>query len=100
LEQWTEARVAHAKRYDTLLTDAKVKTPPRCTEGRHVYHVYALRTPRRDEILAKLNKQGIGAAIHYPVPVHLQQGYAELGYKLGDFPVSEKLGAEELSLPM
>ncbi len=100
LHAWTEARRAHARRYDQLLADSHVKTPPPAPEGEHAYHVYALRTSRRDEVLSRLENQGIQASVHYPFPVHLQSGYADLGYSNGDFPVSEALAQEELSLPM
>jgi dTDP-4-amino-4,6-dideoxygalactose transaminase len=65
-----------------------------------VYHVYAVRLQRRDDALALLRDAGIGAGIHYPVPVHLQRAYAELGYRAGDLPVTEMLANDFLSLPI
>lgn len=100
LERWTEDRCAHALRYDALLANSPVVTPQPMVDGRHVFHLYAIRCRARDKVLAQLEQQGIQAAIHYPVPVHLQRGYADLGYKAGDFPASEALAQEELSLPM
>jgi dTDP-4-amino-4,6-dideoxygalactose transaminase len=66
----------------------------------HVFHLYVVRVPRRDEVLRRLNAAGIGAAIHYPVPIHLQGAFSHLGHKRGDFPVAEKAADEILSLPM
>jgi dTDP-4-amino-4,6-dideoxygalactose transaminase len=100
LGDWTAARRAHARLYDRLLADSKIRTPAVAPDDQHVYHVYGIRTSRRDELLARLEEQGIQASVHYPFPVHLQPGYAELGYAKGDFPVSEVLAREELSLPL
>jgi len=66
----------------------------------HVYHLYVVRTPRRDGLQAYLREQGIGTAIHYPVPIHLQPFYAGNGFRRGQFPVTEGLCDEIISLPM
>jgi dTDP-4-amino-4,6-dideoxygalactose transaminase len=100
LEAWTEARRAHAKRYNQLLGDVEVQTPVELDSRRHVYHVYAIQTPHRDTLQTKLQARGIQTGIHYPVPVHLQQAYADLGYGKDAFPHSEKAAKEVLSLPM
>ena len=100
LEAWTEARRAHAARYDQLLAGSGVETPPPPPAGRHVYHVYAVRHARRDELQTVLGDQGIQTGIHYPIPVHLQPAYADLGYQAGDFPHAERAADEVLSLPM
>jgi dTDP-4-amino-4,6-dideoxygalactose transaminase len=100
LEAWTEARRAHAARYDTLLADGCVKTPDVLSYARHVYHIYAIRVHHRDIVQHALQEQGIHTGIHYPIPVHLQPAYSDLGYKLGDFPVAERVAQECLSLPM
>jgi dTDP-4-amino-4,6-dideoxygalactose transaminase len=100
LGEWTEARREHASLYDRLLRDGDVKTPAVAPDGEHVYHIYGIRLSRRDEMLARLDEQGIQASVHYPVAVHLQPGYGALGYRKGDFPVAEALAREELSLPM
>lgn len=100
LDKWTEARRANAALYDELLADSGVKTPVAMPYSHHVYHVYVVRSHQRDALQQKLNERGIHTGIHYPVPVHLQQAYADLGYKLGDFPVSETVANEVLSLPM
>ena len=100
LDGWTEARRERAALYDRLLADAGVKTPTQMPWAQHVYHVYAVRTPKRDALQAALLERGIQTGIHYPQPVHLLAGYKDLGYLEGDFPNSEKAAAETLSLPM
>ena len=100
LDAWTEARRSHAAQYDTLLADSGVKTPTVMPYSHHVYHVYAVRSPQRDVLQQKLSDREIQTGIHYPIPVHLQSAYADLGYKLGDFPRSELAAREVLSLPM
>jgi dTDP-4-amino-4,6-dideoxygalactose transaminase len=95
------ARCEHARHYDQLLGDVDglviPKTAPAAT---HVYHIYAIRVPRRDVVLQTLAGKGIGCGIHYPVPVHLQEAYRFLGYGRGSFPVAERCAEEFLSLPM
>ena len=100
LETWTEARWAHAARYDELLAGSGVQTPTVMPYSRHVYHIYTLRVPQRDTLQQALRAQGIQTGIHYPIPVHLQEAYADLGYRSGDFPCSEQAASEVLSLPM
>jgi dTDP-4-amino-4,6-dideoxygalactose transaminase len=74
--------------------------PVEADRGRSVYHVYAIRVERRDEVIQQLERKGIGCGVHYPVPVHLQTAYRDLGYERGAFPISEKIADELLSLPM
>jgi dTDP-4-amino-4,6-dideoxygalactose transaminase len=100
LEDWTEARRTHAALYDELLQGSSVVTPNNLSDCRHVYHVYAVRVPRRDELKQALHTLGVQTGIHYPVPVHLQPAYADLGYQVGQFPCSESAANEVLSLPM
>lgn len=100
LDRWTEARRTHASQYDTLLASSGLKTPVAMPYGHHVYHVYAVRIPQREALQQKLNAQGIQTGIHYPIPVHLQKAFAELGHRKGDFPESELVATEVLSLPM
>jgi dTDP-4-amino-4,6-dideoxygalactose transaminase len=100
LESWTEARRSVADQYDQLLARLPFKRPQPPAHSRHVYHVYAVRLSDRDNALRALQDSGIGAGIHYPVPVHLQKGYAKLGYGIGDLPVSESVADEFLSLPI
>jgi dTDP-4-amino-4,6-dideoxygalactose transaminase len=100
LEEWTEARRERAALYNSLLADAAVVTPTEMPWARHVYHVYAVQTPNRDALQAALQAREIQSGIHYPQPVHLLEGYRDLGYAQGDFPVAEKTAAQTLSLPM
>jgi len=100
LEAWTEARRAHARRYNELLAGNGVRTPEEMPFARHVYHIYAVRTPQREALQRALSEKGIQTGIHYPIPVHLQKAYADLGYQSGDFPHSERAANEVLSLPM
>lgn len=101
LDAWNEARRQAASRYDELLSGIEGVERPRTLPGNeHVWHLYVVRVPRRDEVLAKLNAEGIGAGIHYPVPLHLHGALASLGYREGDFPEAERAAAEILSLPM
>jgi dTDP-4-amino-4,6-dideoxygalactose transaminase len=100
LEAWTEARRAHAARYNELLADSGVRTPEEMSYARHVYHIYAIRTSRRETLRQALHTQEIHTGIHYPIPVHLQEAHADLEYRSGDFPCSEQAANEVLSLPM
>ncbi|MBE9233111.1 DegT/DnrJ/EryC1/StrS family aminotransferase [Cuspidothrix issatschenkoi LEGE 03284] len=100
LDDWTEARRNHAAQYDKLLAKADVITPTVMPYSYHVYHIYAVRSRSRDVLQQRLHEQGIQTGIHYPIPVHLQPAYADLGYKIGDFPHSELAAQEVLSLPM
>jgi dTDP-4-amino-4,6-dideoxygalactose transaminase len=101
LEKGNDLRRTHASRYDLGLRDVEdVVTPFRAGNLQHVYHVYALRVQNRDEIMRSLADKGVASAIHYPIPIHLQEAYADLGYELGDFPIAERCAIEFLSLPM
>jgi dTDP-4-amino-4,6-dideoxygalactose transaminase len=100
LEGWTAARRAHAAAYDVLLSAVEAHIPTEQSYARHVYHVYALRSLRREELQHTLHQAGVQTGIHYPVPVHLQPAHADLGYGPGDFPYAEQAAREVLSLPM
>ena len=100
IEAWTEARRAVASHYDRLLASSRYRRPAPPSHCRHVYHVYAIELAQRDEVQKALQAAGIGTGIHYPVPVHLQKAYADLGYGPGDFPVTEALADRFLSLPI
>jgi len=100
IEAWTEARRAVASHYDRLLEKYPCSRPTPPAHSRHVFHVYAVRLPQRDEAQKALQAAGIGTGIHYPVPVHLQKAYASLGYSAGDFPITETLANQFLSLPI
>jgi len=77
-----------------------VVTPVTWSDRTHVFQTYAVRVRNRDAVSEKMKAAGVGVLIHYPIPVHLQEAYQELGYRPGQFPVAEKAGLEELSLPM
>ncbi|MBX5223507.1 MULTISPECIES: DegT/DnrJ/EryC1/StrS aminotransferase family protein [unclassified Rhizobium] len=101
LEAWTEARRSHGRRYSSLLAGSPhLRTPVEVPERRHVYHVYAIRSHDRDGLQRVLTAEGIPSGLHYPIPVHLQKAHADLGYQVGDFPVSEAAAREVLSLPI
>jgi len=100
LPGWTAARRRHAHRYHELLRDTPLRLPLEAAGVESVYHCYVVRHPRRDTLRAHLEKMGVGTALHYPVPLHLQKCFAELGYKTGDFPVAERAARECLSLPI
>jgi dTDP-4-amino-4,6-dideoxygalactose transaminase len=100
LETWTEARRKVASLYNKLLADCSVETPAEMRWARHVYHVYTLRSDDRDGLYAGLSSAGIQTGIHYPIPVHLQPAYADLGYGKGAFPQSEAAAQQVLSLPL
>jgi dTDP-4-amino-4,6-dideoxygalactose transaminase len=100
LERWTEARRSRAAIYDRLLAGSPVTTPPAMPYARHVYHVYAIRSDERDDVQRTLQSNGIQTGIHYPIPVHVQTGYQNLGYVAGQFPHAERAAREVLSLPL
>ena len=100
LEAWTEARRSHAAEYTRRLTGTAASAPTERPASRHVYHQYVVRVPERDAWRAALTEAGVQTGVHYPIPVHLQPAYADLGYSSGDFPIAEQAAAEVLSLPM
>jgi dTDP-4-amino-4,6-dideoxygalactose transaminase len=93
-------RAKNAELYREALAGAGVELPVVGPDNSHIYHLYVIRTPKREALRAKLNEKGIGTGIHYPVPIHLQKSCSHLGYNQGDFPVTETVTAEILSLPM
>jgi dTDP-4-amino-4,6-dideoxygalactose transaminase len=101
LEKGNKLRRAHARQYDEALSGmGEVVTPFAADYARHVYHVYAIRVSRRDEVIELLAGMGVACGVHYPVPVHLQQAYSSLGYESGAFPVAERAARQFVSLPM
>lgn len=101
LISWTRARREHAHRYSEKLSEVgDVLTPFEREGSEHVYHLYVIQTTRRDELQKHLLSRDIQTGLHYPVPLHLQQAYRSLGYRKGEFPVSEQLAERGLSLPM
>ena len=100
LNQWTRERQRVAKRYSELLKGTPLQLPREAGFADSVWHLYVVRHPRRDELKKFLEDNGVGCAVHYPIPLHLQKAYAHLGHKAGDFPVSEKAAQQCLSLPI
>ncbi len=101
LDEWNAQRRAVARRYDELLRDVpEVVRPPLPMGDEHVFHLYVIRAPRRDALARHLASAGISTGIHYPIPCHLQPVAAELGYRAGSLPVTERLARKVLSLPM
>jgi dTDP-4-amino-4,6-dideoxygalactose transaminase len=101
LDDWQAGRRQVAARYDELLGEVNgVRVPRVRPEVTHVYHQYTVRVPRRDDLQAFLKRCGIGTMIYYPLPLHRQGLYQDLGYAEGSLPVSEGAGREVLSLPM
>ena len=114
IDQWNQQRRSVAERYDKLFratglvkelaTSVTAQAPVALLQTRpeafHVYHQYVIRTHRRDNLRVFLSERGVGSEIYYPVPLHLQQSFADLGYKVGDFPESERAVQESLALPM
>jgi len=102
LPEWNARRQAIARHYNEQFAGSSVITPEIPAGGRHVFHVYAIRVPaaKRDPLRQFLSERGIGTGVHYPVPIHLQEASAFLGYRQGDFPVTERLANEVVSLPM
>lgn len=100
LAAWTAARQSRAARYDRELQGTSVAVPPVDSRCEHVYHQYTVRCDRRDALQKHLADAGVGAAVYYPLPLHLQPCFANLGYKEGACPVAEKAAKEVLSLPV
>jgi dTDP-4-amino-4,6-dideoxygalactose transaminase len=104
LQRWNAARRDAAGQYHELLhplEEQGLLVRPRAEpENVHVWHLYVVRVPYRDEVLHSLQARGIGAGVHYPIPVHLQSAFRALGHEMGDFPVAERLAQESLSLPI
>src|SRR5215467_8005241 len=100
LEEWTEARRRIAEQYNQLLATCEVQAPEQMPWAHHVYHVYTLRIEDRDGMQSALAEQGVQTGFHYPIPVHLQPAYADLGYRTGSFPRAEAAAKQVLSLPL
>jgi dTDP-4-amino-4,6-dideoxygalactose transaminase len=101
LPRWNDERRAAAAHYGVLLAESCDLVLPKVKEGNEsVWHLYVVRVPQRDRVLARLQEAGIGAGIHYPTPCHLHGAYGSLGYSPGSFPVAEKAAGEILSLPI
>ena len=100
LDAWNTARADRAAFYTELLKNSSYKLPTHLPDSECVWHCYVIETPERDRVHRVLDNAGIETAIHYPVPVHVQQAYVELGYVAGSFPNAERACREVLSLPL
>lgn len=100
LNKWNDRRREIASFYNDALNGLPLKTPTEAEWAHHVYHLYVVRSTRRDELFKYLKEKGIGCGIHYPIPCHLQEAMKKYGYKEGDLPQTEKIAKEVLSLPM
>lgn len=100
LSRWTESRRSLAARYSQLLADTELHLPYVASAAEPAWHLYVVRTPRRDEMLDFLRRHGVEAGVHYPVPLHLQPAYVGLAYEPGALPVTEEVAATCLSLPL
>jgi len=102
LNKWNESRRRNAKKYNEILSDISgIITPYEADYAKHVYHLYVIRTEKgRDELREELKSKGIATGIHYPIPLHLQPACKYLGYKRGDFPITENVCKKLLSLPI
>jgi dTDP-4-amino-4,6-dideoxygalactose transaminase len=100
LDEWNAGRRRLAARYDELLADSPLVTPRHLSETEPVYHCYVIRTAQRDHLLKTLHAAGIGAGVHYPIPLHLQPAYRYLELEPDSFPISEQAAGEVLTLPL
>jgi dTDP-4-amino-4,6-dideoxygalactose transaminase len=100
LDDWNEARRQHAAFYRRELAETGLRLLEESPGGKSVYHIFPLFSDRRDDLRAHLESAGVSTGVHYPIPVHLQPAYRDLGYKAGDLPVCERVCNEVLSLPM
>jgi dTDP-4-amino-4,6-dideoxygalactose transaminase len=104
LDQWTEGRRRNAERYRQLFAKTKhadrVTLPPTAPGNFHVYNQFTVRAPKRDELRTFLKEKGVGTEVYYPLPMHLQNCYRDLGHQKGSFPLSERAAEEVMSLPI
>jgi dTDP-4-amino-4,6-dideoxygalactose transaminase len=100
LDGWNDRRRALARRYEERLAGQPIVLPKETHDSLHVYHLYVIQTDDREALRDFLAQRGIETGLHYPVPLHLQEAYASLGYRAGDFPVTERVTQRILSLPM
>jgi dTDP-4-amino-4,6-dideoxygalactose transaminase len=100
LPKWTQERRRVAAEYTKLLAGTPLQLPREASFAESAWHLYVIRHPKRDELKKHLEDNGVGCAIHYPIPLHLQKAYAHLGHKPGDFPMAEKAAQQCLSLPI
>lgn len=100
LDAWNDARRAIAAEYTECLKDTSVVVPREVSQGRHVYHLYVVRDGRRDELAEALEARGVATSFHYPIPIHLQPAFRDMGFGEGDLPVTEELARTCVSLPL
>lgn len=100
MKELTQEKIDIAARYDKELVNPAFELPKRRANANHVFHQYVIRSSRRDELIRYLDERGIGTIIHYPIPPHLAEAYAYLGFAKGDYPVAERFADEVLSIPM
>lgn len=100
LDIWNQARRNAARLYNELLADTNLILPYCAPYSEHIYHLYVIRTPKRDNLQVFLKSKGVSTGIHYPIPVHQQKAYEYLGYKKGSLTITEQYASEFLSLPM
>lgn len=100
LDQWNGARAEKAKCYESLLANCDVVTPYAEENYKHVYHLYIIKVQNRNELMSRLKANGIASGIYYPLPLHFQEVYKNLGYNKGDLPQAEKAAEETLAVPL
>ncbi len=100
IDNWNNARREKAQYYNKLFEGTKIVTPKELDHVKHVYHLYIIKVPNRADVESALKENGIGCGVYYPVPLHLQDAYEDLGYKEGGLPVSEAASHETLAIPL
>ncbi len=100
LDGWNSKRIENARYYNKRLSSLPLTLPPVTDDGSHIFHHYVIRTERRDDLMAFLREKGIQTGIYYPIPLHLQECFAYLGYEKGAFPVAEEAARTSLSVPV
>jgi len=100
LDGWNASRRRAAATYNDLLRDLPVVTPLMAPYAEHIFHLYVIRVHNREALMEHLKNRGIASGLHYPIPIHVQPAYSELGYKAGDFPITEAYAETILSLPI
>jgi dTDP-4-amino-4,6-dideoxygalactose transaminase len=100
LDNWNDARREKARLYTSWLNGTAYITPCEAPEQKHVFHLYILRSKKREAVMKELQQRGISTAIYYPVPLHLQEVYSSLGYRRGDMPVAEQATQEAFAIPL
>lgn len=100
LDKWNAERIRISDRYYQGIVNKDVILPLKRTDSKHIYHIFAISSDRRSELEKYLNNMGIATSKHYPIPIHMQKAYKNLGLSKGDFPIAEKISETELSIPM